>query len=74
MGKAKKRNFNKNTDIIGSVIKRKTVVDDVICAIKNNNFSTDIKNNITLFGITAEELLEAGASIEEISAVKNVLN
>lgn len=29
---------------------------------------------ITLFGLSAEELLEAGASIETVKGVKNILN
>lgn len=70
MGKSKKRNFNKNTDALGSVIKRADVVDSILVSIRNNTVSTEIKNSITLFGITAEELTEKGANLEEIKVFK----
>ncbi len=73
MGKSKKRNFSKNNEKIGSVIKRQTVISDVINAIRKNSISDEILGLISLFGITAEELAEAGASFEELSAVKNVI-
>ena len=70
MGKSKKRNFNKNTDALGSVIKRADVIETVLVAIKNNNVTDDIKNHISLFGLTPEELTEAGATLEEIKVFK----
>ena len=70
MGKSKKRNFNKNTDMLGSVIKRADVINTVLLAIKTNNITDDIKNHISLFGLTPEELTEAGASLEEIKVFK----
>ena len=73
MGKSKKRNFNKNTDALGSVIKRSDVVLTVLSAIKNNNITDDIKNHITLFGLTPEELTEAGATLEEIKFFKKFI-
>ncbi|MBQ3640770.1 hypothetical protein II906_02405 [bacterium] len=74
MGKSKKRIFNKSGENNGSVIKRTDAVKQVINSLKKNIINNDIKNNISLFGITADELLEAGASFEDISAVKNILN
>ena len=70
MGKAKKRNFNKKTDALGSIIKRSDVIESVLFSIKNNNITDDIKNKISLFGITPEELIEAGATLEEIKVLK----
>lgn len=73
MGKSKKRNFNKNTDALGSVIKRSDVVSSVLMAVRNNTVSIDIKNSVTLFGITIEELTEAGASLEEVKVFKKFM-
>ena len=73
MGKAKKRNFSKNKDNIAPVLKRQDVVCEIILAIRKNCVSDEIKRLISLFGITAEELSEAGASFEELSAVKNIV-
>ena len=70
MGKSKKRNFNKNTDMLGSVIKRSDVIETVLLAIKNHNVTDEVKNNISLFGITPEELTESGATLEEIKVFK----
>ena len=73
MGKSKKRNFNKNTDALGSVIKRSDVVSSVLMAVRNNTVSIDIKNSVTLFGITIEELTEAGATLEEVKVFKKIM-
>lgn len=72
MGKAKKRNFTKNIDNSHSVMKRDDVISDVLSAIKSDKVSVKIKNLISLFGITPEELAENGASFEEISSVKHI--
>ena len=74
MGKAKKRIFNKGNENIGTVVKRSDAICSIVNSLENGDISTDIKNNISLFGITAEELLEAGASLEEISVLKNIIN
>ena len=74
MGKSKKRGFFRGNDKTGSVLKRQDVVLTVISAIRKNSLSDEILNLISLFGITAEELSEAGASFEELSAVKNVIS
>lgn len=73
MGKSKKRIFNKNTDLKGSTLKRNDVISTVINDIKNNKLSEESQKLITLFGITGEELSEAGASYEEISIVKHLI-
>ena len=74
MGKSKKRGFHRSNDKIGSVLKREDVVLKVLSSIRKNALSDEIHSLISLFGITAEELSEAGASFEELSAVKNVIN
>lgn len=74
MGKSKKRGFLRGNDKIGSVLKRQDVVLQILSAIRKNTLTDEILGLISLFGITAEELSEAGASFEELSAVKNVIN
>ena len=73
MGKCKKRGFNKNTEEIGSILKRNDVIIDIITDINSNKLSDRTQKLISLFGITAEELSEAGASIEELSFVKHLI-
>ena len=73
MGKCKKRILNKNSDDFGSILKRNDVIIDIITDIKSNKLSDRTQKLISLFGITAEELSEAGASIEELSFVKHLI-
>ena len=73
MGKSKKRILNKSNETLKPLLKRKTVINNIIKDIKNNNLREDTKNFISLFGITLEELSEAGISYEELSAVKHLI-
>lgn len=73
MGKSKKRIFNKNTDLKGSILKRDDIISQILMDIRSNNLSNKTKNFISLFGITMEELSEAGAAYEELSAVKHLI-
>ncbi len=73
MGKSKKRILNKITENITPVLKRKTVISNIIKDIRNNSIKEETKNLISLFGITIEELSEAGVSYEELSAVKHII-
>ncbi len=73
MGKSKKRIFNKNTDNKGSVLKRRDVIARILSDIKNNKLTDETKRFISLFGITSEELTEAGAAYEELSAVEHLM-
>lgn len=73
MGKSKKRNLNKITDKDSVTLKRSEVVMKIISDIHNNDINNNTVKYINLFGITAEELSEAGALYEELSAVKNLL-
>ncbi len=79
MGKAKKRNF-RNIVTAGSPVNpsgpafsREKAIKDVIKNIKNNDFGDTTKDIISLFGINAEELAEAGAAYEDLIALKAVL-
>ncbi len=73
MGKSKKRIFNKNTDLKGSTLKREDIISQVLSDIRSNSLNDKTKNFIGLFGITIEELSEAGAAYEELSAVKHLI-
>lgn len=72
MGKSKKRIFNKHKNTATS-IKRVDAVSHVLKNIKNNVLDTDTKNLLSLFGISAEELAEAGATYEELKALKSFI-
>ncbi len=72
MGKSKKRNFNKNLMNRGLAFKRSEALKSVISDIHNNSVSEQTKLHISLFGITAEELAESGASIEELQLAKHL--
>lgn len=72
MGKSKKRIFNKNK-ISGTSIRREDAISDVLKSIKSNVLDTDTKNLLSLFGISAEELAEAGATYEELKALKSFI-
>ena len=74
MGKAKKRNFHSCIKTGGSKLppafSRSEAINMVICNIKAKNYGEDTKDIISLFGITAEELAEAGAAYEDLVALK----
>ena len=72
MGKSKKRIFNRNTDEKGILLKRNKAVQNVLESIHSNNITEETKKLICLFGISSEELLEAGAEFEDISAFQNL--
>ena len=73
MGKSKKRTLNKKNDNNAIMLKRTQAVKQIIFDIKNNNINDMTIKYIILFGITSEELTEAGASYEEISTIKQFL-
>lgn len=63
MGKAKKRGFNRKLNNQYSNITRQEAIDEVIRLNQNNEKSDYL---MSLFGLTEEELLEAGANYEDI--------
>ncbi len=79
MGKAKKRNFQScvnsgsSIGVLPACCTREEAVRFIIKNIKANDFGTSTKDVISLFGITAEELAEAGATYEDLLALKTVL-
>lgn len=71
MGKAKKRSLHLGINDRVTNLSRTDAVKIVASEIKNN--PEEVYGLITLFGLTAEELLEAGASYEVVMGVKGLL-
>ena len=70
MGKAKKRGFNQGINDKFQYMTRESALDSVI---KNMNNKNEVIDTITLFGFTAEEMLEAGAEYEDIMALGGLI-
>ena len=71
MGKSKTRIFRKGKNLQIPKISRQEAVEQVISNIQTGN-SQEATQIITMFGLEAEELLEAGADYESITAIKNI--
>jgi len=71
MGKAKKRSFHLGINQNFSTLTREDAVKETVSMLKKGNEEAD--NLITLFGLSAEELLEGGASYEEVKSRKGIL-
>ena len=71
MGKSKSRIFRKGiNDQITKISRNDAIVETV--KYLNANKNNEAHNLITRFGLTAEEILEAGASYEAVVAMKNI--
>ena len=66
MGKAKKRSFNHGINDKFPYMTRESALNSVINNIEN---TSEVLDTIILFGFTAEEMLEAGASYEDVMAL-----
>ena len=64
MGKAKKRSLHLGINNNFSTITRDDAVKNVVKLLQKGD--SEANNLITLFGLTAEELLEAGATYEDV--------
>ena len=65
MGKAKKRSLKNGINDKFPYMTREAALSSVIQNIENKS---DVIDTITLFGFTAEEMLEAGAAYEDVLA------
>jgi len=74
MGKSKKRILHKGINNQIQNIKREDALSDAVKAFNTKKISDDIKNLISLFGFSAEELLEAGARYEDVLGLKGLLS
>lgn len=76
MGKAKKRNFHNCAKTAGmpqgfpAGVSRSEAIEEIREKLKSNSVDETVKNYIGLFGITAEELAEAGISYEALVVLK----
>ncbi len=65
MGKAKRRSLNLGVRDKFKYMTRESALDSVVKNITNKD---EVIDTITLFGFTAEEMLEAGAAYEDVMA------
>ena len=70
MGKAKRRSLNLGINNQFSNMTREEAVNDIVKNIEDKEFVIKL---ISLFGIQAEELLEAGATYEDVIAFRGIL-
>ena len=70
MGKAKRRSLNQGIKNKFQYMTRESALRNVV---ENLDKKMDIIDTITLFGFTAEEMLEAGAEYEDVMALGNLV-
>ena len=73
MGKSKKRSLHLGIHDRLSKLSREDAVLEAVEMLKNGR-SIDVYGLITLFGLTAEELLEGGASYESVVSLGKIFN
>ena len=66
MGKSKRRSLNQGINNKFQYMTRESALESVV---KNLDKKIDVIDTITLFGFTAEEMLEAGAEYEDVMAL-----
>lgn len=66
MGKAKSRNLNRSVNDKFKYMTRESALQSVV---KNIDDKGKVIDTITLFGFTAEDILEAGAEYEDVMAL-----
>jgi len=71
MGKSKARIFRKGIYDQIPKMTREDAIKFAVDELKKSDLS-EAKKLITLFSLTAEDLLEAGASYESVIAIKNI--
>lgn len=74
MGKSKKRILNRAVNDKITNITRSDALCNVVKASLSKKIDNDVKDLITLFGFSAEEMLEAGAKYEDVVSLKGILN
>lgn len=71
MGKSKRRSLNQGINNKFQYMTRESALDSVI---KNMDHKNEVIDTITLFGFTAEEMLEAGADYEDVVALGGLIS
>lgn len=72
MGKAKKRSLHLGINDRFSNLTRAEAIEEVVDMLKNGD--SDVYSLITLFGLSAEEILEGGASYEAVVSLGNIFS
>lgn len=73
MGKSKRRILHKGINDKVTNLKREDALKDVVKACNAKKINDEIKDIISLFGFSAEELLESGAQYEDVIGLKGLL-
>ena len=73
MGKAKKRSLHLGINDRVENLSREDAICEVNNLLKKHNQRNQACSLITLFGLSAEELLEAGASYETVMSLKGII-
>ena len=71
MGKSKTRILRKGINNQFIKMTREQAVKETVKHLENNTVN-EAKDLITMFGLDAEELLEAGASYESVKAIEKI--
>lgn len=74
MGKSKKRILHQGRNNQIRNLKREDALKKVVKACDAKRIDDNAKDLISLFGFSAEELLEAGARYEDVVGLKNLLS
>lgn len=72
MGKSKARILRKGINDQIPRLSRENAILETVKHLEHNS-NNQAKNLITMFGLSAEEILEAGGSYEAVVALKNIL-
>ena len=73
MGKSKTRILRKGINDKFLTMTREDAINNAAKFINNNNL-TEAKKLITMFGLAAEDVLEAGATYEIVTSMRNIFN
>lgn len=71
MGKSKSRILRKGINNQFTSMTRENAISETAKLLNSNNL-TEARNLITMFGMSAEEVLESGASYEAVISLKNI--
>lgn len=74
MGKAKKRSLHLGINDRVTNLSRQEAIEEVLKLLKQKNGHNDACCLITLFGLSAEELLEGGASYETVKSLQGIIS
>ena len=73
MGKAKRRSFHLGINKQFSNLSREDAIKEVVKQLKSDDDKNEAYGLITMFGMYAEELLEAGASYETVISLSGIV-